>query len=128
MTGVSLQTFRAAIGIFQSNHNSKSTPCKFKILHISLSNFFLSIYFYLILLLMKLKCLSPTTLQFLLKFSLNIWYILELLFFIFSLWKTSSWLIVCMDIESNPGPHFSDGMFSFSHMNVNSLKAHQFIR
>ena len=48
--------------------------------------------------------------------------------FHFFIVETSSWLIVCMDIESNPGPHFSDGMFSFSHMNVNSLKAHQFIR
>ena len=128
MTGVSLQTFRAAIGTFQSNHNSKSTPNKFKLLHISLFNIVLSFYFYLLLFLKKLQCFSLTTSQFLLKFSLNIWFILELLFFIFSLWKTSSWLTVCMDIESNPGPHFADGMFSFSHMNVNSLKAHLFIR
>ena len=33
------------------------------------------------------------------------------------------------DIETNPGPvNICNGMFTFSHMNVNSLRAHDFIR
>ena len=60
-----------------------------------------------------------------LKYVVPLWHICTAFFY----WRQIYLILLSSDVESNPGPStFKDGFFTFSHTNVNSLVAHDFIR
>ena len=128
---VSLNQYRGEIGSFYNRSTSQITDMTISLSNI-LVNFTKNVLVYIILLvnmifLTLLDQFSSCNIIYLWNFMTHLFFYRLLTSFLGSFSGKFDLLMLCGDIESNPGPRPNSGQsFSISHWNLNSIAAHNF--
>ena len=128
---VSLNQYRGEIGSFYNRSTSQITDMTISLSNI-LVNFTKNVLVYIILLvnmifLTLLDQFSSCNIIYLWNFMTHLFYYRLLTSFLGNFSGKFDLLMLCGDIESNPGPRPNSGQsFSICHWNLNSIAAHNF--
>ena len=128
---VSLNQYRGEIESFYNRSTSQITALTISLFNV-LVNFLENVLVYIILIvnmifLTLLNQFSSCCIIYLWNFMIHLFYFGLLTSFLANFLEKFDLLMLCVDIESNPGPRpNSDQSFSICHWNLNSTAAHSF--